>query len=52
MQDALKKKCEELERELSEERAKATLIEVQGGTATTDEVSVLVYRRLLFRLLL
>uniref|UniRef100_F1KQ83 Protein SOGA2 n=1 Tax=Ascaris suum TaxID=6253 RepID=F1KQ83_ASCSU len=36
--DALKKKCEELERELSEERAKATLIEVQGGTATTDEI--------------
>uniref|UniRef100_A0A915B9I7 Uncharacterized protein n=1 Tax=Parascaris univalens TaxID=6257 RepID=A0A915B9I7_PARUN len=36
--DVLKKKCEELEKELSEERARATLIEVQGGTATTDEI--------------
>ncbi|VDK46408.1 unnamed protein product [Anisakis simplex] len=36
--EALKEKCEQLERELSECRTKATLVEVQGGTATTDEV--------------
>ncbi|VDM39870.1 unnamed protein product [Toxocara canis] len=36
--DALKLKCEELEKQLSEQKANAKLVEVQGGTATADEI--------------